>query len=42
MAKEILADKPNKKRNPKQTAPIGTDETAPFVKTRKKATKKTK
>jgi hypothetical protein len=42
MAKEILADKPKKKRNPKQTAPIGTDETAPFVKTRKKATKKTK
>ena len=31
-----------KKSNPKQTAPKGTDESAPFVKTRKKATKKTK
>jgi hypothetical protein len=41
MAKEILADKP-KKRNPKQSAPNGTDETEPFVKTRKKSTKKTK
>lgn len=40
MAKEVLkADNPKKKRNPKQSAPIGTDETAPFVKTRKKATK---
>ena len=34
--------KPKKKSNPKQTAPNGTDESTPFVKTRKKATKKTK
>ena len=35
-------DSLKKKSNPKQTAPKGTDESAPFVKTRKKATKKTK
>ena len=40
MAKEVLA-KP-KKKNPKQSVPKGVDESAPFVKTRKKATKKTK
>lgn len=35
--------KPKRKSNPKQTATKGTDESAPFVKTRKKATtKKTK
>lgn len=35
--------KPKRKSNPKQTAPKGTDESAPFVKTRKKSvTKKTK
>ena len=34
--------KPKRKSNPKQSAPKGTDESAPFVKTRKKATKKTK
>lgn len=39
---KVVEDKPKRKLNPKQSAPKGTDETAPFVKTRKKATKKTK
>ena len=41
-AEQMVKDKPKKKSNPKQTAPKGTDESVPFVKTRKKATKKTK
>lgn len=40
---QVSEEKPKRKSNPKQTAPKGTDESAPFVKTRKKATtKKTK